>query len=64
MTGTIRRPLETRPRILGKQGVEIDDENFPHIFVESPKMQALPSLTVFLVYPLFQLCFRQIKQAI
>jgi hypothetical protein len=56
-----RSPIATR--ILGKQAVEIALADFLHIFAESPETTAVASLTNFLVYPLFQLCFRQIKQA-
>jgi hypothetical protein len=49
---------------LGQQPVEIALSNFPRFFVESPESRILRSLMDFPVYPLFELCFRQIKHAI
>jgi hypothetical protein len=57
-------PPESLDRILGKQGVEIGHRNFLHFFIESLQSRALRSLMDSRVYPLFQLRFRQIKQAI
>jgi hypothetical protein len=51
-------------RIRGKQGVEIGPTDFPQFFDKSWETTAISSLMDFSIYRLFQLCFRQIKQAI